>query len=104
VLAGVFLVVFAFGSTPKLVLHNLIATHKDGRAKSSLPDPFSPQASKASFNCQCDNLVIESPFIAETNSPYILQKVAFAQYQHRFAEDVYSSQYYCSCLRGPPAC
>ena len=104
VLAGIFLVLFAFGITPKLALHNLVAKHKDGRAKSSLPDPFSTQISKAGFNCPCDNLVTESPFVVESNASYILVEAAFINYQHCFAEEVYSSQKYCSSLRGPPAC
>ncbi len=104
VLAGIFMVLFAFGMTPKLILHNLVANHKDGRTKSSLPDPYSTQLNKASFNCQCDDLVSESPFIPATSSSYVLLVSSFADYQDTFSEKVYSSQAYCSSLRGPPSC
>jgi hypothetical protein len=104
ILAGIFLVLFAFGITPKLTLHNLVATHTDGRTKSLLPDPFSTQLNNASFNCQCDNLIIESPFVSETSLPFNIVSTCFTVYQKIFAEAVYSSQQYCSSLRGPPAC
>jgi hypothetical protein len=64
-------VLFAFSITPKIVLHNLVANHKDGKTKTSLPDAYSTQLSKASFNCQCDNLISESPFVAEVQ-PHLL--------------------------------
>jgi hypothetical protein len=104
VLAGIFLVLFAFGITPRLTLHNLVANHKDGRLKSSLPDPNSNQLSKAGFNCQCDNTIIESPFLQETVSQFVITVSAFEAYKNIFTENVFSSQEYCSSLRGPPAC
>jgi hypothetical protein len=103
-LAGIFLVLFAFGITPRLTLHNLVANHKDGRAKNALPDPFSKQLSKAGFNCQCDNTIIESPFVSEGITSYIIITSSFEAYQNIFTEEVFSSQQYCSSLRGPPAC
>ena len=103
--AGIFLVLFAFGITPRLTLHNLVANHKDGRSQSSsLPDPFSKQLSKAGFNCQCDNTIIESPFVQENAIASVHSLSAFEVYKNIFTEDVYSSQEYCSSLRGPPAC
>ncbi len=106
VIAGILLVLFAFGITPRLALHNLVANHKDGRSKfSSLPDgPFSKQLSKAGFNCQCDNTIIESPFLQEAGTASVVITSAFEAYKNTYTEDVYSSQEYCSSLRGPPAC
>jgi hypothetical protein len=96
---------FAFGITPKITLHNLVANHKDGRIKSSsLADPGSTQLAKASFNCQCDNLVSESPFVVKTNSSYQEMQCFFAVYKRVYVEKVYSTQQFCSTLRGPPVC
>jgi hypothetical protein len=104
VLAGICLMVFAFGITPKITLHNLVANHKDGTTKKSLSDPFSTQFGKASFNCQCDNMISESPFISEMSSAYTVLQTSFAAYKNVFVEKVYSTQQYCSALRGPPVC
>jgi hypothetical protein len=98
------LVLFAFGISPKITLHNLVANHKDGRTKSVLSDPYSTQLSKASFNCQCDNLVSESPFVEETSAPAALPLLVFDVYKDGFIEEVYSSNCFSFSLRGPPAC
>lgn len=104
-LAGFFMAVFAFGITPKITLHNLVATHIDGRAKTSVPEQQAPtQLSTASFNCQCDNLISESPFVASSEAAYTTVETAFAAYKRVYVEAVYSTQQFCSSLRGPPAC
>lgn len=95
---------FAYGITPKITLHNLVASHRDGKVKKSLPDPNSTQLSKAGFNCQCDNLIIESPFVAETESLVITAQVGYAVFCDAFVADVYSSAVFSYSLRGPPAC
>lgn len=105
VLAAIFLVLFAYGITPKITWHNLVATHKDGRTKCALPDPFSTQLSKASFNCQCDNLIIESPFVAEIMPLVVTPPVpVYPVFADAFAADVFSSALLGHSLRGPPAC
>ncbi|MEO8171488.1 MAG: hypothetical protein ABI581_00340 [Sediminibacterium sp.] len=101
-LAGLCLVLFAFSITPKIVLHNLVANHKDGRTKTSLVDPSSTQLSKASFNCQCDNLISESPFVDAAQPAYIVTEISFKAYKNVFVEKVYATQLFCSALRGPP--
>jgi hypothetical protein len=103
-LAGFFLVLFAFGITPKITLHNLVANHKDGRAKGSIPITSTTQFSTASFNCQCDNLISESPFVPLAQSCYVTVETSFAAYKRVYVEAVYSTQQFCSSLRGPPAC
>jgi len=103
-LAVIFLVLFAYGITPKITLHNLVASHRDGRGKTSLPDSNSSQLSKAGFNCQCDNLIIESPFVAETEPPAMMPQVCYAVFCDAFVADVYSSTVFSYSLRGPPAC
>lgn len=104
-LAGMFLLVFAFGLTPKITLHNLVATHKDGRAaKAALPDAGAVTFNTATFNCQCDNPIIESPFETTVTTFSAPVETYFAAYKNVYVESVYASQQYCSALRGPPAC
>ncbi|MEO7530866.1 MAG: hypothetical protein ABIS69_05625 [Sediminibacterium sp.] len=103
-LAATCLLLFAFAITPKITLHNLVANHKDGRTKTSLTDAYQTQLSKATFNCQCDNLISESPFIAETSPSYVILETSFAAYKTVFVDEVYSTQQFCSTLRGPPVC
>lgn len=95
---------FAYGITPKITLHNLVASHRDGRGKTSLPDPNSTQLSKAGFNCQCDNLIIESPFVAATEPLVITPQVCYLVFCDAVVADVYSSSVFHNALRGPPAC
>jgi hypothetical protein len=104
VLAVIFLVLFAYGITPKITLHNLVASHRDGREKKSLPDPNSTQLSKAGFNCQCDNLIIESPFVAATESLVVMPQASYPVFCDAFVANVYSSTVFHYSLRGPPAC
>lgn len=104
VLAVIFLVLFAYGITPKITLHNLVASHRDGKGKSSLPDPDSTQLSKAGFNCQCDNLIIESPFVAATEPLLITSQMCYPVFFDAFVADIFSSTVFHYSLRGPPAC
>lgn len=59
------LFVFTLGITPKKTLHDWFANHKD--TTSSIPESKTPQLTKAGFNCNCENLVAESNFIAVSN-------------------------------------
>jgi hypothetical protein len=102
VLAGVFLMLFAFSITPKKSLHDLITNHKD--------QTYNPckegigEVSKAGFNCKCDNLVAESPFTQQLSVielPVLLP--ASAQYVIRYHHYDYSDNFFFE-LRGPPVC
>lgn len=70
ILAVVMLNVFAFSVTPKIILHNLVADHRDTpRSQNHSKDQ---QLSKTGFNCNCDNLVVESPFTDDQKSVQII--------------------------------
>jgi len=58
--AALMLALFAFSTTPTIVLHNWFANHKDSIRK--LPDNSKERIGKRLFNCHCDNIVAESPF------------------------------------------
>lgn len=96
------MVLFAFAITPKLTLHNLVANHKDGRTKTSLPDASTTQLSTASYNCQCDNPVTESPFIANIQVPDISKPAFYTDILDIYSVSQYTIDHFCSGLRGPP--
>lgn len=103
-IAGLLLVVFAFGISPKRTWHNLVANHKDGRATALAHDHQGADISKAAFNCQCDNLISESPFVA---AAVVTETVAVSHHTVCFAvipTAPYSPGLFCFGLRGPPAC
>jgi hypothetical protein len=98
--AGLLLFVFTIGIAPRKILHDCFANHKDSTAK--IPVGKTQQYTKAGFNCNCDNLVAESPFIS-SGSFYLTQIASF-----------HSSFYLQPCLfislslnennlRGPPS-
>jgi hypothetical protein len=104
VLAGFFLLLFAFCITPKRTLHNLVANHTDGRTGVKSKGPYQSQIGRSGFNCQLDNLISESPFVEDTQIPFTLLVSDFLTYQEKQAGSFYVSAFFCSGLRGPPAC
>jgi hypothetical protein len=101
-LAGFLLLAFAFGITPKRTLHNLIATHKD--AKAVTHDHPGACVSKAVFNCQCDNLVTESPFVAGQVSTDLAAAFHFPAYSAGYHQPFLTTAVFHYSLRGPPVC
>jgi hypothetical protein len=98
----VLLVVFAFGITPKRTLHNLIADHRDGKAVASKASCDDTVLSRAAFNCQCDNLVVQSPFIPGIAPVTLRLPVHTVCYQAMIIQDACSAALFHSDLRGPP--
>ncbi len=56
--------VFALSITPTKVLHSFFADHTDASIKKTY-NSKTPGLSVAGFNCQCNNLVVESPFTVQ---------------------------------------
>jgi len=54
------MLVMAFSITPTSFLHNWLADHTDAASKRS--NDGSAQVSNYTYNCNCDNIVAESPF------------------------------------------
>lgn len=103
-LAGFFLLLFAFGITPKRTLHNFVAEHSDIPSVTGLPDAGRTQVGTTGIYCQCDNLVSESPFVSVMQLPITLNLSRFISYQSCLVSYPYSSDLFCAYLRGPPAC
>ena len=95
------LLVMALSITPKIVLHDWFADHQDVPVKKAHNEQA--QVSKQLFNCNCDNIVAESPFTdsdidftIELFSPLTIQ-------QELIPVSIYSSAPSFFSLRGPPA-
>jgi len=95
------LIVFAFSVTPKILLHNLVADHRD--TPRSHNNSKQNQLSKTGFNCNCENLVVESPFVNDF-VPFNLSIASqFANRQFVYNDDFRSVNHFYFELRGPPA-
>jgi hypothetical protein len=95
------LMVFAFSVTPKILLHNLVADHRDTpRSHNSSKEQ---QLSKTGFNCNCDNLVVESPFINDFAAVRLSDQPEFAKRHITFINDFSFPFLFYFRLRGPPA-
>ena len=100
-ITGFLLLVFALGITPKLTLHNLFASHKDG--STFVKKTGQTAISKYAFNCQCENQVIESPFTV-VDDCFVLSKAKFfTSFENDFTEKYLAHHLFGFTLRGPPA-
>lgn len=104
VLAGFFLLLFAFGNTPRLTLHNLVANHKDTRTRQYNINSQGTQLGNAGINCQCDHLVMESPFVEAGEKPVQALLFFYPSFQPGYTEVMPAASMPVFFLRGPPAC
>lgn len=99
---GFILVVFAFSITPKKVWHDLLANHKDLSARNYQISKKGDQVHKSVINCNCDQLVVESAFVAKSSIfsievPTIEKEYIVKPYSFSFNESIYNFG-----VRGPP--
>ena len=98
--AGFLLLLFALCITPKKTLHDLIADHKDA--------PFASEGtaqqhiSTSGFRCNCDDLVVESPFISDFIPIEIITIAAYSSHVAAPADDFRFLHHFYYELRGPP--
>ncbi|HMH23769.1 MAG TPA: hypothetical protein VK563_18415 [Puia sp.] len=59
--AGLLLLLFLLGNTPKKTLHDLFAHHKDLSGRSG-GEASKAQVGNKGFSCNCESQVVESPF------------------------------------------
>lgn len=94
------LMMFAFSITPKLLLHDLIANHRDSPLKNSTDK--NARIDVAGFNCSCDNLVVESPFLDDLFSDDRVKTFVYLQHIGAAIKNLYSVDPFYFQLRGPP--
>lgn len=100
ILALVVLLLFTLSITPKKYLHDCIADHIDYCSINLTDDPT---VSQADFDCDCEDIVVSSPFIdvglSELNfPPFSLQCQAADRYSFYFFVAPLTKD-----SRGPPA-
>jgi hypothetical protein len=93
------LLIFIFSATPKILLHNLVAHHKDtpshGNGKTK-------EFAKAGYHCDCENLVVVLPYIGTSDPIQKLILEPFQSFQAGQEHQFYSFQYFIFGFRGPP--
>jgi len=99
VLALLLLLVFVLAITPKQLLHDAIATHHHHL---TLPSPDA-RFNKASFLCDCDNLVAEGSFTEPANAilihpDFVYGVFSLHPHSHYRLLDIHGFR-----LRGPPS-
>jgi hypothetical protein len=100
-LAALMLVLFAFSVTPKLILHDLVANHKDTPLKCSTDNKA--QFNVAGFNCGCNDLVVESPLVRTHVAAEIIAPQIFSQHIDTEVRSFISVYQFYFELRGPPS-
>jgi hypothetical protein len=100
-LAALMLILFAFSITPKIVLHDFVANHKDTPLKSNFGE--NAQLNVAGYHCSCDNLVVESPFTDTKVKSPVTRVAVFPQLNLIYHGHFYAGHNFYIELRGPPA-
>ena len=99
--AGLMLIIFSFSITPRIFFHNWLASHKD--ARSNLPAADQHQVGHVFYNCNCDNIVAESPFTQQDDLAVLLPVQCYAIPVEATTPAFYSAGYFLFSLRGPPS-
>jgi hypothetical protein len=99
-LSGALLVLFALSITPKKVLHDWIVNHNDGIAASAKAD--TDQLHKAGFNCNVQNLVAESPFMAAQQSIAFMPLPVHSLQPAAALPEIFTTHCFFFEHRGPP--
>jgi hypothetical protein len=94
------LAVFAFSITPKIILHDAVAHHKDTPFKSNAEK--NPQIYTAGFNCIIDNLVVESPFVEDIQPLQVVVATYFPEQPASHSGNFNKGHDCYLQLRGPP--
>jgi hypothetical protein len=100
-LGSIFLLMtFSFSITPKIVLHNLVAHHKDIHPTNH---STSDQVAQAGYHCDCQSLVVVLPYL--DLPAYIPQDAAdrFLTFQVSTEDQVHSFGHFIFGFRGPPS-
>ncbi|MBS1627502.1 MAG: hypothetical protein JSR09_06375 [Bacteroidetes bacterium] len=101
IIAVFLLAAFALGITPKIILHNTIATHKDVGIVCKDKSPVT-HFHEVGIKCNCDNFVVDVPFyFTQFNIPVFYQSYAVIQ-QTVFSSIYLSFHYHLASLRAPP--
>lgn len=99
--AAALLIVFAFSITPAIVFHNWLADHTDTLKKASATNH--EQVGKQTFNCDCDNILAQSPFTEPEKEIITPVENLFSSVKVDKPVHFTTSPHHFYSLRGPPA-
>jgi hypothetical protein len=94
------LLLFSFCVTPKRILHDLLANHRDAQTSPHLPQK---QIAASGFHCHIDDLVVVAPFLPGIQA--VIVRILSSAPRH-FTQPADSFSLACRSLRegrGPPA-
>ena len=98
-ISGLLLCLFTFSVTPKQWLHNIFADHKDFYSNAA---GNHLQFTKSGFRCDCENLVVNTPFI-HVDGPAELIITKFLPVGQGITINNYNAgHHFLFHLRGPP--
>jgi hypothetical protein len=94
------LLTFTLSTTPKMLLHRLVAHHKDIHFNVG---GQTDRVTKAGYHCDCESQVVVLPYIdLPAYNPQQLT-VSFLPFQSRAGDQIYSPGHFIFGFRGPPA-
>ncbi|MBS1598998.1 MAG: hypothetical protein JST75_12310 [Bacteroidetes bacterium] len=99
--AGFLLLLFVLCVTPKKTLHDLIANHQDSPFASNTS--AQQLSSNSGFRCNCDDLVVESPFVSDFIPIEVAPAAAHTIHTVLYAENFKFFHHFYFELRGPPS-
>ncbi|MEO6734170.1 MAG: hypothetical protein ABIN01_23315 [Ferruginibacter sp.] len=100
IIASALLLLFIVSNTPKQILHDIFANHPDCIKK--IPDGIGNNVSELKFHCQCDHLVVESPFTNGLSVITISQRFTHLEIIPSYYTFIVTDHHVKSTLRGPP--
>lgn len=95
------LLIFTFSITPKRYLHDLVADHTD--YYSGFNPGGEPAVNQAGFDCDCDELVVSTPYIEIVGKQSSLEQIAFCSFILSSYSLFITPSRTTNDLRGPPA-
>ncbi|HMO61434.1 MAG TPA: hypothetical protein PKC39_00235 [Ferruginibacter sp.] len=98
--AAFLLALFILGNTPRLWLHDAFARHTDCRANSA--DTAGKAITAQKPHCQCNDVVIESPFTPVASLHCSTPVTVFVKIQPAFSVHAVTVSPGQVLLRGPP--
>jgi hypothetical protein len=99
-LAAVILRLFSFCVTPKRMLHDMLANHRDVQTSPLLPVE---QIAASGFHCQIDDLVVVAPFLPDIQMTVAVEITSTPIIFSEPANNYFPAYASCTVGRGPPA-
>jgi hypothetical protein len=94
------LLTFTFSVTPKILLHSLVAHHKDVHSRIG---GQTDQLTKAGYHCDCESQVVVLPYLDLSAYHPLDPALCFPPFLNREGDQIYPAGHFIFGFRGPPA-